>query len=41
MRYAISMEFYENTGKAVAQLRWKVPGTTAYVAIPATRLYSN
>jgi YVTN family beta-propeller protein len=40
-RYTIRMEFYENGGQAVAQLRWKTPGTTSYVAIPASRLYAN
>ncbi len=40
-RYTIKMEFYENGGQALAQLRWKTPGTTSYVAIPATRLYTN
>jgi len=40
-RYAIRMEYYENGGQAVAQLRWKTPGTTSYVAIPASRLYSK
>ena len=40
-RYTIKMEFYENGGQAVAQLRWKTPGATSYVAIPASRLYTN
>jgi YVTN family beta-propeller protein len=40
-RYTITMEFYENGGQAVAQLRWKTPGTSTYVAIPASRLYTN
>jgi len=40
-RYAIRMEYYENGGQAVAQLRWKTPGTSSYVAIPASRLYTN
>jgi YVTN family beta-propeller protein len=40
-RYAITMEYYDNGGKAVAQLRWKTPGTTSYVAVPASRLYAN
>jgi YVTN family beta-propeller protein len=40
-RYAITMEFYENTGAAVARLRWKKPGQPSYGAIPASRLYSN
>lgn len=40
-RYAIKMEFYDNTGAAVARLRWKTPGQTSYVAIPKTRLFKN
>jgi YVTN family beta-propeller protein len=40
-RYTIKMEYYENGGQAVARLRWRTPGTTAYVAIPASRMYAN
>jgi mono/diheme cytochrome c family protein len=40
-RYAITMEFYDGTGAAVARLRWKRPGQTSFVAIPASRLYAN
>ncbi|MCX5672348.1 MAG: PA14 domain-containing protein [Planctomycetota bacterium] len=40
-RYLITMEHYDDTGTAVARLRWKKPGQTTYAAIPATRLYSN
>jgi hypothetical protein len=40
-RYTIRMEYYENGGQAVARLRWRTPGTTSYVAIPARRLYTN
>jgi hypothetical protein len=38
-RYTITVEYQELTGSAVMQLRWKTPGTTSYVAVPATRLY--
>ncbi len=41
VRYTIKMEYYENGGSAVAQLRWKTPGTSTYTAIPASRLYTN
>ena len=41
VRYPITMEFYENKGPSVARLLWKVPGATSYVAIPASRLYTN
>jgi YVTN family beta-propeller protein len=41
VRYVITMEFYDNTGAAVARLRWKKPGNTAFAAIPASRLYPN
>jgi hypothetical protein len=40
-RYSITMEFYENGGQAVAQLRWRTPGSSSYAAIPASRLYPN
>ena len=40
-RYTITMEFYDNTGAAVARLRWKRPGQTSYAAVPKTRLYKN
>ena len=39
-RYTITVEYYEKTGGATMQLRWKVPGSTTYVAIPANRLYT-
>lgn len=32
--YPIKLEFYENGGFAVAQLRWQTPGSASYVAIP-------
>jgi hypothetical protein len=35
------MEFYDNTGAAVARLRWKKPADTAFGIIPASRLYTN
>ncbi len=40
-RYPITMEFYEKGVYAVARLRWRTPGATSYVAIPANRLYQN
>jgi YVTN family beta-propeller protein len=40
-RYAITMEFYDNTGAAVARLKWKKPGATSFAAVPASRLYVN
>jgi YVTN family beta-propeller protein len=40
-RYSITMEFYDNTGPAVARLRWQRPAQTKYAAVPATRLYPN
>ena len=39
--YTVSMEYYESGGKAVARLRWRQPGTTTYVAVPADKLYAN
>lgn len=32
--YPIKLEFYENTGTALIQLRWQTPGSAAYAAIP-------
>jgi YVTN family beta-propeller protein len=40
-RYSITMEYYENTGAAVAKLLWKKPSASTYTAIPASRLYAN
>ena len=40
-RYTIRVEYYEKGGGAVMQLRWRLPGTTTYVAIPADRLFTN
>jgi YVTN family beta-propeller protein len=39
--YTVRMEYYENGGKAVARLRWRQPGTTTYVAVPADKMYAN
>jgi len=41
VRYAVTMEFYDNTGAAVARLKWKKPGATSFAGVPATRLYAN
>jgi hypothetical protein len=38
-RYDIVLEYYEKTGGAVAKLNWQAPGTTTFVALPATQLY--
>ena len=40
-RYPITVEYYDNTGAATMQLRWRLPGTTGYVAIPASSLFTN
>lgn len=40
-RYTVRVEYYDNTGNAVMRLRWRLPGTTSYVAIPAASLYTN
>jgi hypothetical protein len=40
-RYTVTMEFYDNTGAAVARFKWKKPGTTSFGAVPASRLYTN
>ena len=38
-RYAIKIEYYENTGTARMQLRWRPPGTSTYVVIPIGQLF--
>jgi YVTN family beta-propeller protein len=40
-RYTIKMEFYEQTGSAVAKLQWRLPSTTSYVTVPAAALFGN
>ncbi len=40
-RYAVRVEYYENTGSATARLRWRAPGSTSYVAIPRLQLYPD
>jgi YVTN family beta-propeller protein len=37
-RYPVTIEFYERTGSAVMQWRWLAPGTSSYVAVPASVL---
>jgi len=40
-RIRVVLEYYDNTGKAVARLRWLLPGSTSYVAIPAQHMYAT
>jgi len=40
-RYSVTIEYYDNSGSAVARLYWKRPGTTSYASVPLTRLYAN
>jgi YVTN family beta-propeller protein len=40
-RYVIRMEYYEQTGSAVARLQWRVPNNTNYVTIPREALFGN
>ncbi len=40
-RYSIRMEFYEQTGSAVAKLYWRLPGAWSYVSIPRTAQFGN
>jgi len=40
-RYAITMEYYDNSGTGVAKLYWKRPGQTSFGIVPLTRLYAN
>jgi hypothetical protein len=34
----IAMDYFDSTGGAVAQLRWKTPGSSSFVTIPAANL---
>jgi hypothetical protein len=38
-RVRIVLEYYENTGQAVARLHWLLPGSTSYVAIPTEQMH--
>ncbi len=38
-RHAITIEYYESGGGAVAKLNWQTPGSGSYVPVPAQRLY--
>jgi len=40
-RYDIKLEYQERAGSAVMQLRWRLPGQTAYVAIPVSQLSAS
>jgi hypothetical protein len=40
-RYSVTVEFYDNSGSAVARLYWMRPGTTTFATVPKTRLYAN
>jgi mono/diheme cytochrome c family protein len=39
--YAIVMEYYDNSGAAVARLKWRKPGQTTYVMVPSNNLSTN
>lgn len=39
-KYDFRMDFYENTGSALAQLRWKIPGSTKQI-IPKTSFFTQ
>jgi mono/diheme cytochrome c family protein len=40
-RYSLTIEYYENGGGAVAQLRWRLPNTTGYQLVPASQLFDQ
>lgn len=40
-RYSIKMEFFENTGGAVAKLHWQTPSNDTRRVIPQSQLYST
>lgn len=39
-RAQIVVEYFDNTGGAVARLRWRTPGTTTFTNVPRDRQYS-
>jgi hypothetical protein len=39
-KYSIKIEYFENTGRAVARLLWSGPGL-AKAVVPQARLYPN
>jgi mono/diheme cytochrome c family protein len=40
-KYSVTMEYYDKADAAVARLRWKPPGQSSFVAVPAANLYPN
>jgi hypothetical protein len=40
-RVPVLLEYYETTGNATMQLRWRLPGSNSYGAIPAANLNEN
>ncbi len=40
-KYAIKLEYYENGGGAVIQLKWQQPGSSDFSIIPFSQLYST
>ncbi|HEX5685644.1 MAG TPA: PA14 domain-containing protein [Ideonella sp.] len=40
-RYTVTLEYYENGGYSEMRWRWRVPGSSSHVAVPANRLYTN
>ena len=40
-RYAVAVEFFDNSATAVARLYWLRPGQTSFAIVPITRLYAN
>jgi hypothetical protein len=39
-KLAIVVEYFDNTGGAIARLRWRTPGTTTFVNVPRDRQYT-
>jgi len=40
-RYSVTMEFYDQSGTAVAKFQWRRPGQTKFGSVPASRLYAD
>ncbi len=40
-RYAIGVDYYDSTGKALIRLLWKPPGVADYAVVPRAQLYAQ
>jgi hypothetical protein len=40
-RVPVTLEYFDNSGPAEIRLRWKLPGSSTFVPVPANQLYLN